>query len=94
MNELTEEEKMWYILQGYTIDIDTYKNIHFYLDNKLHRHDGPAVIFVGKKVEYYLNGKCHRTDGPAIIYKNGAQFYYVDGKYLSKDTFNQLYKSK
>jgi len=61
---------------------------------KLHRLDGPALIYGISKENpngtyhaYYLNGKLHRLDGPAIIYgiskenPNGRyHMYYINGK--------------
>jgi len=38
----------------------------WYLNDKLHHTDGPAVI-EGDYQEWWLNGKLHRNDGPAII---------------------------
>ena len=45
---------------------------YWYLNNKYHRTDGPAIIYYNgnDNIEtecWYLNGKRHRTDGPAII---------------------------
>ena len=51
----------------------------YYINGKLHREDGPALIFYyyekGNILSeyYYLNGKRHREDGAAYIY------YYQDG---------------
>ena len=54
----------------------------YFLNNKFHREDGPALIFYDKDGSicseyYYLNGKCHRENGPAFIsyYKNGKIQY-------------------
>ena len=51
----------------------------YFLNNKFHREDGPAIIYYydnGKIVfeQYCLNDKRHREDGPAYI------SYYPDGK--------------
>ena len=58
--------------------------ICYYLNGKLHREDGPAVIWPTGNVEYYLNGKCHREDGPAIINPSGKIFYYINDKDITK----------
>jgi hypothetical protein len=34
--------------------------------NKLHKEDGPAVIYKNGREEWYINGKRHREDGPAV----------------------------
>lgn len=51
--------------------------IAWYLHNKLHREDGPAVEYYsperkGQK-DWYLNGLHHRIDGPACINKTGQK---------------------
>ena len=38
----------------------------WYLNGKLHRVDGPAIIKHDGKKEWFLNGQRHRVDGPAI----------------------------
>lgn len=55
--------------------------------DKLHRLDGPAVIWADGTQMYYVDGKRHRTDGPAVIWANGTQEYYVDGKRLTPEEF-------
>ncbi len=43
---ITEQEYMWYILQGYTISYDRkYNYVVWSMDGKQHRIDGPAVIW-------------------------------------------------
>ena len=49
---------------------------------KLHRTDGPAVVYTDGSCAWYLNGNLHRTDGPAVKYKNGYQAWWVDGKFI------------
>lgn len=38
-------------------NIDTIGNQHWYLDGKLHREDGPAVIYFNNDKEWWINGK-------------------------------------
>jgi len=68
-------------------DNDEIKNERYYLNNKQHRVDGPAIIWYnnGKlSMEcYYLNNECHRENGPAIIeYDNDGSIvrerYYLN----------------
>jgi len=56
--EITDQDYIWYTLQGYTIDADTDRVI-WRLDNQLHRIDGPAVIYHNGTQEWWLNGKLH-----------------------------------
>ena len=53
---------------------------------KLHRVDGPAIIFPDGEQRWVVNGIWHRTDGPAAIQQNGDVSWYLDGYNYS---FNQ-----
>ena len=59
--------------------------ITYYLNGKLHRENGPAVIFVdsdGRRCkEYWQHGKYHREDGPAIVYGRRYKEWLIEGKY-------------
>ena len=63
----------------------------YYLDGKLHRNDGPAVI--RKDYEsWYKNDQLHREDGPAVEYTNGTKEWWLNGKPLSEKEFIQTVK--
>jgi hypothetical protein len=64
----------------YTVQVDDLGTKHWYLDNKLHRTDGPACEYADGDKFWYQDGKCHRVDGPAIEFADGKKFWYVDGK--------------
>ena len=69
----------------------------WYLDDKLHRTDGPAVEYADGYKVWYLDGKRHRTDGPAIEYPNGDKYWYLNGKQIdckSQEEFERLLKLK
>ena len=57
----------------------------WYQNGKLHRTDGPAIIYSDGTKYWYLNGKYHRTDGPAAIYPDGSEHWYQNGKYHRTD---------
>lgn len=78
--KITEEQYMWYILQGYEIAVDhTY--VMFLADDKLHREDGPAVIYRDGETQWFINGNRHRLDGGPVIEKpNGFKSWWVNGK--------------
>jgi hypothetical protein len=40
----------------------------WYLDGKLHRADGPAMITILGTKLWYIDGELHREDGPALEY--------------------------
>jgi hypothetical protein len=46
------------------VNSDGYKS--WYLNDKLHREDGPACKYSDGSKYWYLNGKLHRKDGPAV----------------------------
>ena len=52
----------------------------FNSEGKIHRENGPAVIWTDGTVCYYQDGKRHREDGPAIIWYNGDEEYWEYGK--------------
>jgi hypothetical protein len=64
----------------YTVKIHGTGIKEWYLDDKLHRTDGPAYEGADGTKSWYLDGKCHRTDGPAIEGADGSKYWYVDGK--------------
>lgn len=46
-----------------------FKNPHntvYYMNNQLHREDGPAIEWKNGNKHWNLHGRLHRTDGPAI----------------------------
>jgi len=58
----------------------------WYNDNiKLHRLDGPAVIWADSDREWYVNGQLHREDGPAREWSNGRRSYYINDQLLTED---------
>jgi hypothetical protein len=69
----------------YKVEVYSNGSKHWYLDDKLHREDGPAVEYskVGKM--WYLNGKRHREDGPAIESYNGSKCWCLNDKLHRED---------
>ena len=47
---------------------------------KLHRLDGPAVIYSSGVKKWFKEGKCHRLDGPAITDCFGKKEWYINGR--------------
>ena len=58
--------------------INTDGDKFWYLNDKLHREDGPAIECASGTKAWYLNGKCHREDGPAYESANGNKYWYRD----------------
>jgi hypothetical protein len=60
----------------------------YYLNNKLHREDGPAVTYPDGAKEWYIEGRWHREDGPAIEYADRhRKYYYLENKYYSEENY-------
>lgn len=58
----------------------TYKSrTEFRVNGKLHREDGPAVIWNDGTENWYQNGRLHREDGPARTWYDGSTTWYIDG---------------
>lgn len=53
---------------------------HWVRDGKLHRLNGPALIWHNGSQSWYYNGKRHRTDGPAYEGHAGYLAWYLHGK--------------
>jgi hypothetical protein len=58
---------------------DTNGNKYWYLNDKLHREDGPAVEIADGSKRWCLNGETHREDGPAIMWADGTKKWYING---------------
>ena len=66
--------------------LDENRNIKkYYVDNKLHREDGPAVIYPGGREEYWINDRHHREDGPAVLTPSGHKEYWINGRLHRED---------
>jgi len=57
----------------------------WFLNDRLHREDGPAVIRTDGSRYWYLNDKQHREDGPAIVRADGSQLWYLNGRLHRED---------
>ena len=72
----------------YKVIVNSHGSQSWYLNGKLHREDGPAIIYANGDQYWYLNGKLHREDGPAIIWAKGAQYWYLNSEELTEQEFN------
>jgi antitoxin component YwqK of YwqJK toxin-antitoxin module len=75
-------------MKEYTVKVFSNGKQEWFLNDKRHREDGPAVIWPDGRQFWYLNGKLHREDGPAYIGSNGTQAWYLNGKIHREDEFN------
>ena len=73
---------------NYNIKIDKCGNKRYYINNVLHREDGPAVEYASGTKHWYKNGKIHREDGPAIEHYLGYKAWWLNNKtYLRENLF-------
>jgi hypothetical protein len=52
----------------------------YFLNDLIHREDGPAVEYSNGGKEWWLHNQLHREDGPAIEYLNGDKTWWINGK--------------
>jgi hypothetical protein len=63
-----------------------------YVNGKLHRDDGPALIHTDGSKFWYKHDNWHRVDGPAVEYTDGGKLWYLNDKRLlvkSQEEFEQ-----
>ena len=68
----------------YTVKVNDDGDKEWFLNDKLHREDGPACEYVSGTKLWYLNHKLHREDGPACEWANGDKFWYLNGNKLTE----------
>ena len=71
----------------YTVKVYRTGSKHWYLNDNLHREDGPAIEYANGTKEWYLNGERHREDGPAIEWADGTKYWYLNGQKYSEEEF-------
>ena len=60
--------------------VDQWGHKQWWLHGKLHREDGPAIIYADGDKEWWLNGYRHREDGPAYEWASGPKRWYLHGE--------------
>jgi len=68
------------------------KTKEWYVENNLHRENGPAIEWADGSKSWYINDKHHREDGPSVEHSSGLKDYHIDGKYLTETEFNERMK--
>jgi hypothetical protein len=69
----------------YTVKVYSNGDKYWYLNDELHREDGPAIEDSDGDKSWYLNGKLHREDGPAIECFDGSKFWYLNDELHRED---------
>ena len=72
-------------MKEYKVEVYENGTRHWYLNDKRHREDGPAIEYSNGDRYWYINGKQHREDGPAIEHADGDKFWYINGKLHRED---------
>jgi len=61
-------------------------SIKYYLNDRFHREDGPAIEYLSGTKYWCINGEMHRDGNlPAVEFSNGDKFYYIHGKAHRED---------
>ena len=69
----------------YTVKVYPNGTKYWFLHDKLHREDGPAMEWANGDKYWYLNDELHREDGPAREYASGYKSWYLNGKLHRED---------
>ena len=75
-------------MKTYTVNIYDNGTKYWFLNDELHREDGPAIERADGSKYWYLNDKCHREDGPAVEYADGNKAWYLNDEELTEAEFN------
>lgn len=70
----------------YRVEVDEFGTRRYYnSDGKLHRVEGPAIVYTSGVQEWYQNGKLHRIGGPAAEWMDGTQWWCQNGELHRED---------
>jgi len=67
--------------------INQYGTKKYFLNDLLHREDGPAFENKNGDKEWRIHGYLHREDGPAVEYSDGDNYYYLDNHAFGKQEY-------
>ena len=65
--------------------VDEWGDKTWWLNENLHREDGPARECANGAKQWWLQGKLHREDGPAIEFADGTRQWYLNGELHRED---------
>jgi hypothetical protein len=66
-------------------EVDQNGNQWWWKDSRLHRDDGPAIIYCDGTKYWYKNGCRHRENGPAVIRPNAEDLFFIHDISLTKE---------
>jgi len=68
-------------------EIDKFRNKRWFLNGKIHREDGPAVVWADGSKFWFIDDKRHRDDGPAVVWSTGTKEWWLNGRKYIWDEF-------
>ena len=68
----------------YEVEVYINGTKRWYLNDKLHREDGPAVEYADGDKYWYLKGELHRENGPAVEFADGSKWWYLNDEELTE----------
>jgi len=69
----------------YKVEVNEDGSKTWYLNDELHREDGPAIENANGDKRWYLNGQLHREDGPSCEWANGDKSWLLNGQLHRED---------
>ena len=69
----------------YTVKVYPNGDKFWWLNDKLHREDGPAYESANGNKFWYLNDKLHREDGPAMEWANGDKEWFLNDEEVTEE---------
>ena len=75
----------------YKVQVNPIGYTEWWLKDKRHREDGPAVYETAKDKfadgykSWWLNGEPHREDGPAVEEADGSKQWWLNGKRVTEE---------
>ena len=80
VSPMTNETDLYDALK-YRVEVSVAGMRRYYNNSgRLHREEGPAVIWPNGECEWYRNGLRHRDNGPAIEWPDGSKEWYQNGQ--------------
>ena len=72
-------------MKTYKVTVDDYGKQQWYRNNKLHREDGPAIIYSDGEKKWYLEGKDYREEDYHAKLRKRAGVTSCEGKSVIVD---------
>ena len=70
---------------NYKVKVNSIGDKEWFLNEDLHREDGPAIEKINGDKYWFINGKRHREDGPAAEWVSGGKQWWLNGKLHRED---------